>query len=920
MKRILFCGILMMMLSSAGAELKIGTALCDGRINPTGIETTNVRFSWEIISNERNKMQSAYHLVIASSLKNLNTEKYDVYNSSVVQSDNNLEVYIKAMKLLPAKEYYWKVMIWDNIKNISHWSQPQRFTTGIFTVKEWKDAKWIGYEEMSDSLHLVPGIHGLDTKLIHELGEKFKKTPFLPIFRKSFQIKKEIDQALIFITGLGQYEASINGMKIGYSFLSPGWTHYDKTVLYNTYDVTLHLKKGENAIGVMLGNGFYNISRERYFKLLTAFGNPKMICRLKLVYTDGSVEDIVSDNSWKTTQSPITFSNIYGGESYDARLEQKDWNNGGFNDTGWKKADIVKSPIGKLIPETDYPVALTDSFPVQKVWQPTPGVFMYDFGQNISGVFRLNIKGKAGQTIKITPAELLTDKGLSNQTATGEPHFYTYTLKGDGIEVWQPRFTYYGFRYLQVEGAVPEKEDNPLKNPTVLKLTSWHNQNINPFSGSFGCSNQLFNNIFKLINYAIKSNMQSVLTDCPHREKLSWIEQDYLMGNSIQYNYYIYNLYSKLINDMMDSQHKDGLVPDITPEYVSFDGGFLSSPEWGSASVILPWLLYKWYGDVGNMNKAYPMMKKYVKYLETHSSNHILSFGLGDWFDYGPKAPGEAQLTPKSVTATSIYYYDVTLMSKMATILGKSEDANYYQKLANGIKVSFNTNFFDSKKKVYSTGSQTAMAMPLCLGLVNETDKKQVLTNLIDSINFYQKALSAGDIGFHFLVQALDEGDASQTLFDMINRDDVPGYGFQLKKGATALTESWPALENVSNNHLMLGHVMEWFYSGIAGISQEDNSIGYKHIRIRPQPVGDINFAKGNFHSPNGWITTQWEKKGVIFNLRVHIPVNTKATVYLPITTDSKVSINGKNVDNLKKHEKSGIVEIGSGDYVFQVK
>ena len=370
----------------------------------------------------------------------------------------------------------------------------------------------------------------------------------------------------------------------------------------------------------------------------------------------------------------------------------------------------------------------------------------------------------------------------------------------------------------------------------------------------------IHNRIFTLIDWAIKSNLQSIVTDCPHREKLGWLEQDYLMGASIHYNFDIDHLYRKVVKDMMDAQTEDGLVPDIAPEFVAFDEGFRDSPEWGSASVILPWLLYHWYGDRQVVQMAWPMMQRYVRYLQGRSSNGILSYGLGDWYDYGPGAPGDAQLTPKALTATAIFYYDVSLMTDMAKLLGYSKDAAAYQALATQLKTQFNEKFFRLPGKVYATGSQTAMAMPLCVGLVEDSDKREVLANLVDSINAGGRALTAGDIGFHFLVKALVDGDCDSLIYAMNDReDDVAGCGLQLKKGATALTESWNALEHGSNDHLMLGHIMEWFYSGLAGISQDEHSVAYKHILIRPRPVGKITSAKGSFLSPYGMITTDWQ-------------------------------------------------------------
>jgi hypothetical protein len=368
----------------------------------------------------------------------------------------------------------------------------------------------------------------------------------------------------------------------------------------------------------------------------------------------------------------------------------------------------------------------------------------------------------------------------------------------------------------------------------------------------------------------------------------------------------------------IDAQRADGGLPEMIPGYL-VDAEFLI-PEWESASVILPWQLYKWYGDMTTMRKAYDMMKKYVEYLKGQSDGHIVSSVLGDWFDLGPNQPGPAQLTPNELTATAIYYYNVQLLGKMAVLLENIDDASQYEKLATAIKTAFNIHFFNDHIKVYSTGSQTAMSMPLCVGLVEDQNKKQVIKNLVDSIYANNKALTAGDIGFHFLVQALDEGGASQLIYDMNNRDDLPGYGFQLKKGATTLTESWQGLEEVSNNHMMLGHIMEWFYSGLAGISQEESSTAFKHISIRPQPVGNITSAKGSFHSPYGLITADWEKGSGNFVLKSHIPVNTIATVYLPVNDPAKVYKNGNRIKNVKIRDNIALIEVGSGDYVFEVR
>jgi alpha-L-rhamnosidase len=898
-----------------GQSLKISLATCESKINPLGVSLTDIHFSWQLESKKRNTAQKAYQLAIATTAENLQKKKFDVYNSGIVQTDQNILVSYNKKELKPGTTYYWKVKVWDNYNQTSGWSDTQQFTTGLFDNKDWSGAKWIGYEALQDSLLVKPGVP--DTS---GLGNKCMRRSIIPYFRKQFVIDKKPLRALAFITGLGQYEMSINGKKIGNSFLSPGWTYYDKRCLYNMYDITTMINKGNNAIGVIAGNGFYNINRERYYKLVDAFGAPKMICMISIDYDDGSRETIISDEQWKTSPSPVTYSSIYGGEDYDATHDQSGWDIPGFDDMHWKNALIVKSPSIKLEPETDYPLQVMESIAAKKIKKINDHTFLYDFGQNASGIVQLNVMGHKGDTIKLTPAELIDSNNFPNQNASGKPYYYTYILKGSGNETWQPKFSYYGFRYVLIEGAVPDSFLNP-KLPSISNLTLLHTRNSSPASGAFSCSDTLFNKINSLIQWAIKSNMQSVITDCPHREKLGWMEQDYLMGNSIQYNYNIHLLYKKLVRDMMDAQTPEGLVPDIAPEFVVFEQGFRDSPEWGSAAVILPWLLYTWYGDKQSMQEAYSMMKKYVYYLESKSKNHILSYGLGDWYDYGPGFPGYAQLTPVALTATAIFFYDVTLLSNVAALMQDKNEQQKLNALATQIKKAFNQKFFNQQTKVYSTGSQTAMAMPYCVGLVEEKDKPSVLKNLIDSVRQNGFRLTAGDIGFHFLIKALDDGGASQMIYEMNHRDDVAGYGFQLKKGATALTESWAALPEVSNNHLMLGHIMEWFYSGLAGISQQENSIAYKHIEIRPQLVGHVVSAKGSFQSPNGLILSEWKKESNRFLLHVIIPVNSKATVYFPATGKSKIYESGKlfSEKQIKINDNKAVVTISSGEYWFKV-
>ncbi|MCX6238528.1 MAG: family 78 glycoside hydrolase catalytic domain [Bacteroidia bacterium] len=891
------------------------TTNCESKINPVGIGVKHPHLSWEINSKERNTKQTAYHILVSDNPEKLKNNNGNIWDSKVVKSDISIQVEYAGTPLTAEKKYYWKVKIWNQAEKESPWSEPATWQMGLLSVNNWDKATWISFENLPDSMKVVPGVHGYGDKL----GNKAIKRSVVPLFRKEFMAEKIIKNATLFISGLGHYEATINGQKVGLSFLAPGWTNYDKTCLYNTYDVTALLKQGKNAIGVIVGNGFYNINRERYRKLVIAYGYPKMISKLKIDYIDGTSTTVVSGTDWKCSASPITYSSIYGGEEYDATLEQKGWDLSGFDDSKWKMALTATVPTGKLTAETDYPVTIREIIKVKKTDQPEPGKFLYDFGQNCSGIVELKVHGKKGSVIKLTPGELITRDKKINQRATGSPYYFSYTLKGEGVEIWRPRFTYYGFRYVMVEGAAPESEKQNSDTPQIIDLQLLHTSNSAPKIGEFSCSNQLFNQIYSLIDWAVRSNLSSVVTDCPHREKLGWLEQTYLMGASIHYNYNLYPLYRKTVRDMIDAQTSDGLIPDIAPEYVLFDAGFLDSPEWGSAGVILPWMIWQWYGDQSVIEEAMPMMKKYIAYLGSKADGHILSHGLGDWFDYGPKRPGEAQLTPKALTATAIYYYDIILLSKMMELTNNKDDAKKMTILANEVKKAFNAKFFNKETKVYSTGSQTAMSMPLCVGLVDENDRQAVFNNLVDSITKSGKSLTAGDIGFHFLVKALEEGGGSQLLYDMNFRNDVPGYGFQLKKGATALTESWPALEEVSNNHLMLGHIMEWFYTGPGGIKQEENNVAFRNIIIRPEIVGDITWVKSSYQSPHGLIKSEWKKENNILEMKVEIPVNTTATIYLPTNQEASVTENGMKVAVSKTANNKYFCKVGSGNFIYKM-
>ncbi len=703
------------------------------------------------------------------------------------------------------------------------------------------------------------------------------------ILRRQFQVDKPIARATIYICGLGHYELRLNGEKVGDRVLEPGWTNYRRTCLYSTYDVTQQLKQGGNALGIMLGNGMYNVVGGRYIKFTGSFGPPKAIAQVDIEHTDGSATRIVTDENWKATSSPITFTCIYGGEDYDARQEQDGWDKPGFAEGArWKPAIIADGPGGALRAQMMRPIKVRRTLTPASRPRLIQGGCVYDLGQNFSGWPILTVKGPAGATVRMVPAERMAGD-VADQSTSGGPTYFTYTLKGSGSEVWSPRFTYTGFRYVRVEGAVPAGEQGSSGMPVIERLEGQVIYPDVPTVGEFACSNALFNRTHEIINWAIISNMKSVMTDCPHREKLGWLEETHLMGPGIMFNYDVAALYGKIAKDMAEAQLANGLVPDIAPEYPIFAGGFRDSPEWGSAAVVSLWQTYQTYGDTRILADHYEMMKRYVAYLGSTAKNHVVSHGLGDWYDIGPKGPGPSQNTPMAVTATLMNYEDARILAQVARLLGRADDAGQYDRLAADIKAQFSRRFFNAGTNEYATGSQTANAMALVMGVVEPERRNAVLKNLIRDIRLHGNHTSAGDVGHRYVLLALAEGGRSDVVFDMASQTDHPSYGYQVRHGATSLTEAWDGpTRGASQNHFMLGHIEEWFYRSLAGINVDLSAEGARRITIRPDPVGDVTWVKATYDSIFGPIGSEWTTDGVRFTLTVSIPANTRAVVHVP--------------------------------------
>ena len=883
------------------------------------------RLGWVMESPENGTRQSAYEIDIREAFTGRS-----VWNSGKVYSSQSQLVSTKGADIRPDNSfnYSWRVRVWDETDTPSEWSSEAKFRAVPERLSS--SGQWIGAITRQNA-HLPEGrkFHGgelkkPEVKAAWEAVDTLAKKSIC--LRRTFQVGdateggtnrkpgKKIVEATAYVCGLGFYEFSLNGQKVGNSEFAPLWSDYDKTVYYNTYDVTEQLRRGENVVGILLGNGFYNVQGGRYRKLQISFGPPTLLFELVINYEDGTCTTVHSDNEWKYDFSPVIFNCIYGGEDYDARREQKGWNQIGFDDSHWRPVVIQEAPKGILRPQMAAPVKIMERYDIQKVTKLNadqvasasvstkrtvdPSAFVLDMGQNLAGFPEIKVRGKRGQKVTLIVAEALTEEGACNQRQTGRQHYYEYTLKGEGDETWHPRFSYYGFRYIQVEGAVLKGQKNPQKLPVLKNIQSCFVYNSAKKVSTFESSNRIFNAAHRLIEKAVRSNMQSVFTDCPHREKLGWLEQVHLNGPGLLYNYDLTAYAPQIMQNMADAQHSNGAMPTTAPEYVIFEGpgmdAFAESPEWGGSLVIFPFMYYETYGDDSLIKKYYPNMRRYVDYLKTRADTGILSFGLGDWYDYGDFRAGFSRNTPVPLVATAHYYMTVMYLVQAAKMVGNDFDIHYYTSLAQDIMVAFNKCFLHKDTAQYGTGSQCSNALPLFLQMTQDADKQgnyrpdadlneKVFANLIKDVEAHGNRLTTGDVGNRYLIQTLARNGEHELIYKMFNHEEAPGYGFQLKFGATTLTEQWDPRQGSSWNHFMMGQIDEWFFNSLVGIRPSTTpKQGYQKFIIAPQPVGDLKYVKASYETLYGTINVDWTCENGTFTLNVSVPVNTTAVVYLP--------------------------------------
>ncbi len=878
--------------------------------NPLGINMMHPRFSWVLNSSERNVMQKAYQIIVANSMNDLSAEKADMWNSQKVVSNKSINVAYRGKPFESDQTYYWKVKIWNQNGKTSNWSKVNFFHTGILEKSGWQ-GEWIGAKDTNISA---------------------------PLLKKEFTVDKKIESAYVFICGLGYYELYINGKKVGNHVLDPGTSDYFKRALYVTYNVKSYLQKGENVVGAWLGNGYFRMRTVRHYG-----SRPQLLFQMNIRYTDGSTEHVVSNTSWKTSGSPIIANSIYDGEIYDARREKHGWDLPGYNDKDWTNAVKVIVPQGrKLSPQLMPSIRVTKTVYPVSMAEPEKGVYVFDFGQNLTGWPELFVNGGEGQkvimrTAEVTAGDMARLKGeatnsvvdtidaVSDRSAKARD---IYILAGKpGMEIYQPRFTYHGFRYVQVEGF-PGK---PNLTSIVAKVV---HTDVTPI-GDFYCSNSLFNKIHHNVLWGQTSNLFSIPTDCPQRdERMGWMADADLSCEEAMHNFDMPAFYTNWIREIQDDQNKDGSVPDLVPYHKWSKVG---TPSWQAAYPLIVWYMHKYYDDVRILKEHYSSLKKWMKYMSSISQNYIITSGRGDWVP--PERGGPPNDGSIPITSTGYYYKSAVIMSNIAGILGNAKDSIMYSNLALNIKTAFNKHFWNSSLHTYGTGSQTSDAFPLYAGLVPNDKQKMVVDNLVNNIMIKHNGhLWTGILGTKALIEVLPEFNRTNILYTITGKTTYPGYGYMISKGATTLWERWGSFLYFnagmnSLNHIMLGCIDEFFYKDLAGIKID--KAGYKKIIIKPALVGNMKFAKSSIRTIRGKVASSWKKKGNDFILHVIIPVNSTAEVDIPsanmpasLTLKESGSVifeNGtfKNgvpgIIGVKENKSYLEVNIGSGNYNFEL-
>jgi alpha-L-rhamnosidase len=760
----------------------------------------------------------------------------------------------------------------DTVRLYSLWDSPGRYGT---TPNFPRDLQVSVSADGTSFTNVGPR-----TKLV-AVSNRHEAPAALPVLARDFPVRREVASARLYVTGMGVYRATVNGEPVSSDVLEPANTQHADRIPYATYDVTDKLREGENTWGLELGNGIWNVFNvpsdpSRYIKAAAGHGAPRALGQLEVTYDDGSTEIVSTDDSWDSTLGEVTFTNWYGGEDHDARRSLGRWNAPGADRTDWMDATTVSAPHGgtDLVARVNPPIQQVDTLETVKVTQPKPGVHVFDLGVNFAGWQQLTTSGPAGTRITMKPAEKLLADGTVDMRSVGGNIRDTFTLAGSGEETFTPRFVDHGFRSLQVEGLATAPTNDTVKG-LVLRAS---NERV----GSFETSDPLMTDIHRIIDRSVQSNMYSVFTDCPHREKLGWLDQTNLVFDTVAYGYDVQAHYRKMLQDVVDAQQENGLIPTTAPEDSLFAGAFRHDANWGATLAVSSWQLYQWYGDDSAIRAHWPDMVEYYDYLSGLAPNGILSGGLGDWIT--PASP----VTPPAVTQTWALKRIATHMSWIAAARGDDAAAEKYEAEAKKVATAFHERFYNTSTGLYGNGDQASQALALEEDMVPAELRQTVLDRFVKMVRDANDHVVVGEIGLHAVVELLSRERLDDVLFDWVQRTDGHSYGSFLNRGSTSLPESWNSA-NASQNHYMLGAIDSWFTSRVAGIAQAPGSVAWERVVIEPVLVGDVASASAEYESVRGVISSGWTREGGELTLRVTVPGNTRATVRVPVQKGGQV-------------------------------
>ncbi len=862
-------------------------------INPLGIDEAAPRFTWQLALNDAYEEYSDAWIEVATQPFHQSVDP--IWSSGPNAVTNFIMVY-NGPELSPFTRYYWRIKMGNSKKDWSGWSETAWFETGMMQPANWQ-GKWI---TDTHNYHIKPA----------------------PYFAKGIDLQKTVASARVYIAAAGLYELTINGIRIGDHRLDPMYTRFDRRNLYVTYDVTKHLRDGNNVLGVLLGNGWYNHQSMAVWNFDQApwRARPKFCLDLRITYTDGSQEIVSSDQSWKTALSPVVFNSIYTAEHYDARLEIPNWDRPGFDHTSWKNALPTSAPSQNIVAQALHPIRNVKEYKAINFTQLNDTLWVFNFGQNMSGVSRISASGPEGTILRMKHGERIYANGrvdMSNIDVHYRPvddsdPFQTdiFILAGKGTETFMPRFNYKGFQYVEVSSSTPID----LKSES---LVAYFQHSDVPQIGNIHASNPTLNKIWKAANASYLSNLFGFPTDCPQREKNGWTGDAHIAIETGLYNFEGITVYEKWLADHQDEQQPNGILPAIIPT-----GGWgyhwANGPDWTSTIAIIPWNIYLFYGDIRLLERTYDNLKRYVDYIASQSPEYITDWGLGDWVPV-------KSVTPREFTSSTYFYVDATILTKSAKLLGKEEDALYYATLAENIKTAINEKYLNRSTGIYGSGLQTELSVALHWGLVPDGLRQKVADNLALRVIADNKHIDVGLLGTKTILNALSENGLPQLAYEVASQESYPSWGHWIVNGATTFMENWPldATRDISMNHIMFGEINAWYYKALGGIFPDEAYPGFKRIQLKPNFVEGLEHFEASHNSPFGAIVSSWQRANETIQYRVTIPPGSTAILELngsKITDNTAYPSGSNNAKLLRKSGNLSSYQLPSGSFNFNVE